>query len=50
MNTVCPNIDYCGIISLLRQMIQRGVCTDTEARKIAARLAVQYKADIIITI
>ena len=31
------NVDYCGIIILLRQLVQCGKCTEKEARRIAAR-------------
>ena len=44
------NIDYCGIVTLLRTMLKQKLCTETEAKRIAARLAVQYGADIIIAI
>lgn len=42
------NVDYCGIIILLRQLVQCGKCTEKEARRIAARIAVQYVVDVII--
>ncbi len=42
------NVDYCGIIILLRQLVQCGKCTEKEARRIAARIAVQYAVDVII--
>ena len=35
------NLNYCGIIILLRQLIQKGICTKQEAKKIAARIAAQ---------
>lgn len=44
------NVDYCGIIILLRQLVQCGKCTEKEARRIAARIAVQYAVDIIISL
>lgn len=43
------NIDYCGMINLLRDLWKRGICSKAEAQKIAAQLAVQYGADIIIS-
>ena len=43
-------IDYCGIIILLRQLVQCGKCTEKEARRIAARIAVQYAVDVIISL
>ena len=45
-----PNIDYCGVINLLRALIAEGICTVTEAKRIAARLAVQYGTDIILSL
>lgn len=44
------NVDYCGVVNLLRDLLKRGLCTKAEARKIAAQIAVQYGADIIISI
>lgn len=43
------NIDYCGIIILLRHLIQNGNCTEKEAKKIASRIAVQYGITIILS-
>ena len=42
------NIDYCGVIRILRHLGVKGICTEKEARKIADRIAAQYGADIII--
>jgi hypothetical protein len=39
--------DYCGIVILLRKLVECGHCTEKEAKKIAARIAVQYNVDII---
>ena len=44
------NIDYCGIIMILRQLIRNELCTIEEAKKIAARISVQIGADIIISV
>ena len=44
------NVDYCGILTLLRALTVEGICTLTEAKRIAARLAVQYGADIILSL
>lgn len=49
MGTQSVNIDYCGIIILLRQLIQCGKCTEKEAKKIASRIAAQYDVNIIIS-
>ena len=45
-----PNVDFCGVIQLLRQLVERGYCTANEATKIAARIAVHNKVDIIISV
>ena len=50
MNEYNANVDYCGIVTLLRTMLKQKICTETEVKRIAARLAVQYGADIIIAI
>ena len=47
MNNTCPNIDYCGALNLLRVLIRAGKCSENEAKKIAARIAVNYGADVI---
>ncbi len=43
------NIDYCGIVNLLRFLVQNGTCTQREARKIASRIAAKIGADIILS-
>ena len=45
-----PNVDFCGVIQLLRQLVKRGHCTANEATKIAARIAIYNKVDIIISV
>ena len=47
MKTICPNIDYCGALNLIRALLHAGKCSESEAKKIAARIAVKYGADII---
>ncbi len=44
------NIDYCGIVNLLRALITNGLITEKEARKIAARIAVKNQVDVILFI
>ena len=44
------NINYCGVIILLRKMVASGHCTKKEANRIAARIAKQTGADIILSI
>jgi len=41
------NINFCGIINLLRSLEKHGF-TEAEIKKIAARVAVKTGADIII--
>lgn len=41
------NLDYCGVIILLRQLVRIGKCSDSEATKIATRIAAETGADII---
>ena len=41
------NLDYCGIIILLRELVKTGKCNKGEAAKIAARIADKNGADII---
>lgn len=47
MNRQVKNLDYCGVITILRQLVKAGACTETEAQKVAARVAVKFGIDII---
>lgn len=38
-------VDFIGVTNLLRCMVKEGVCTKTEAKKIARRIAVKYGID-----
>ena len=42
------DVDYCGIINLLRQIVAEEICTEREAKKIAARIAAQLQTSIIL--
>jgi len=42
------NVDYCGTVKLLHALVDAGLCSKSEARNIAARLAVRYGATIIL--
>ena len=42
-----PNIDLLGQVNLLRALQKAGIITETELRKVAARLAVKNGADIV---
>lgn len=44
------NVDYCGIVNLLRSLVKSGLFTEKEARKIAARIAVKNQVDMILFI
>lgn len=45
-----PNADYLGSINLLRCLLEQGLISLAEARKIAARVKVQLGADIFISL
>ncbi len=47
MDRINKDVDYCGIIILLRQLIEAGHCTKAEGQKMAARIAVAYDVNII---
>ena len=42
------DIDYCGIVNLLRQLVAEEICTEREAKKIATRIAAQLRPTIIL--
>lgn len=42
------NIDYLGILELLRQLEKQGVITRTESKKIAGHIAKKTGANIVI--
>lgn len=42
-----PNIDLLGQVNLLRALQKAGIITETELRKVAARLAVKNGADVV---
>ena len=45
-----PNVNYCGIVLLLRQLVAAGCCTKKEAARIADRIAKKTGADIIFSL
>ena len=47
MTTQNVNVDYCGIVIMLRHLVKNGLVTEMEARKIAARIAAENHVDII---
>ena len=44
------NVNYCGVVILLRQLVAVGHCTKKEAGRIAARVAKKTGADLILSI
>ncbi len=44
------NVDYCCMILMLRQLVAAGYCKKKEAVRIAARLARQTGADVLISL
>lgn len=44
------NVDYCGILNLLRQLVGAGAFTYAEAKRIAARIAQKTGADVLISL
>lgn len=42
------NIDYCGIVNLLRQLVAKYLLTRQEAKKIATRIATEEQVDIVL--
>lgn len=44
------NVDYCGVVNLLRSLVATGYCTIKEANRIAVRIAGQTGADVILSL
>ena len=44
------NARYCSAVLLLRQLVEAGNCTVNEANRIAARIAKQTGAEIILSV
>ncbi len=44
------DIDYCGVINLLRELIRSGVCSRGEAKRIADRIAKQLSVSVMISL
>ena len=43
------DVDYCGIVNLLRQLVAEEICTEREAKKIADRIAAQLHTTIFLS-
>ena len=48
MNIMNTNIDYLGLLALLRRLLALELINDSEAKKIAVRLRVDMGADIAV--
>lgn len=48
MKTQNANIDFCGIVNLLRYLVSCGHCTEEDAQKVSERVAKKLGADIIL--
>ncbi len=44
------NADQCGIVQMLRYLIQKGNITQAEGKKIAERIAAETGANIILSL
>lgn len=44
------NVDYIGILNLLRQLVKAGACTDSEAKRIAGRIAREMGTEVLFPI
>jgi hypothetical protein len=44
------DVDYCGVVYLLRELIRSGVCSQREAKRIADRIAKQLSVSVIISL
>ena len=42
------NINYIGILNLLRHLVEKGVITKAESKKIARHIAIKTGANIVI--
>ena len=44
------NVDFCGVVFLLKALVEAGYCTMKEANRIAARIGEQTGAGIILSL
>lgn len=42
------SVDYCGIVNLLRQLVEKGLLTRQEVKKITARIEAEEQVDMIL--
>lgn len=45
-----PDINFFGIITLLRVLRERGIFTEAELRKVAARIAADTGVEVVISL
>ncbi len=43
-----PNINYIGILNMLRYLVEKGVITKAESKKIARHIAIKTGTNIVI--
>ena len=46
--TAMTNVDDCGIVNMLQQLVEKELLTREEAKKIAARIAVEEQVNIVL--
>ena len=44
------NLDFCGIVNLIKALEDANACTKEEAKKVARRIASKIGADIILSL
>lgn len=50
VESTSPDINYCGMIVLLRKLLEYGCITEKELKMIAARIAAENHVTVIISI
>lgn len=50
VESTSPDINYCGMIVLLRKLLKCGCITEKELKMIAARIATEIHVTVIISI
>lgn len=50
VESTSPDINYCGMIVLLRKLLEYGCITEKELKMIAARIATEIHVTVIISI
>lgn len=47
MNSQTVDLDYCGIVLLLRKLIDEGGCSRRETKRVAERIAAKFGVSVI---